>query len=404
MPKTWLRIALLNFFIAAVMGAILRYAFVEEISWLKYRPFQHGHSHVAMLGWLYLGLYALLVHAFLPEAKQADKFYRDNFLLTQLSVVGMLIAFPWQGYGGWSIAFSTMHGLLSYFFAWRLWQDSRDNQHISGFFARAALVFMLLSTLALWAMPIIMLKGLQGKAIYYMAVQFYLHFQFNGWFLFAGLALFFRLLENGQISLPARPVRWFFWLLAISCFLTYALAVAWSNPSAAIFALNSSGVVVQLIALLLIFMIIREAYPALNALLTGWSGFLIRFAGAGFALKILIQAAVVIPYLATVSYTIRGYVVGFVHLILLGVMTPLLLGFAARSGLLNLRAPIAKAGIILLLAGFLGSEALLFLQGTLLWGAKGFLPHYPEMLFGVSVLMPLGVGGLLAAAFWGGDK
>jgi hypothetical protein len=156
--------------------------------------------------------------------------------------------------------------------------------------------------------------------------------------------------------------------------------------------------------LLLIFMIIREAYPALNALLTGWSGFLIRFAGAGFALKILIQAAVVIPYLATVSYTIRGYVVGFVHLILLGVMTPLLLGFAARSGLLNLRAPIAKAGIILLLAGFLGSEALLFLQGTLLWGAKGFLPHYYEMLFGVSVLMPLGVGGLLAAAFWGGDK
>ncbi len=398
MPKTWLRIALFNFFIAAVMGATLRYAFIEEISWLKYRAFQHGHSHVAMLGWLYLALYALLVHAFLPAAKQADKFYRDNFILAQISVLGMLFAFPIEGYGGWSIAFSTIHGLASYFFAYRLWRDIRQNQGFSGFFARAALFFMLLSTLALWAMPAIMMGGLQGKAIYYMSVQFYLHFQFNGWFIFAGLALFFRLLEQGQVVLPHKPVRWFFWLLTASCFLTYALAVAWSNPSAAVFAFNSSGVMVQLAALLFFFAIIREAYPALKALLKGWSGFLIRFAFAGFVLKILIQAAVVIPYLATVAYTIRGYVVGFVHLILLGILTPFVLGYAGRSSLLNLRPPLTKTGIALLLAGFLSSEALLFFQGTLLWAAKGFLPHYHELLFLISVLMPTGVGLILAGA------
>ncbi|MCB0554497.1 MAG: hypothetical protein KDD02_13180, partial [Phaeodactylibacter sp.] len=97
MPKVWFRIALINFFIAAVMGAILRYAFVEEISWLKFRYFLHGHSHVAMLGWLYLGLYALLVHSFLPEVRQHSPFYRNNFIVAQASVVGMLIAFPIQG-------------------------------------------------------------------------------------------------------------------------------------------------------------------------------------------------------------------------------------------------------------------------------------------------------------------
>ncbi|MEZ4932236.1 MAG: hypothetical protein R2788_08975, partial [Saprospiraceae bacterium] len=60
--KTWLRIALLNFLLAAIMGALMRFAFVEEVRWMEYRFMVHGHSHTAMLGWIYLALYALLIH------------------------------------------------------------------------------------------------------------------------------------------------------------------------------------------------------------------------------------------------------------------------------------------------------------------------------------------------------
>ena len=199
MPKVWFRIALANFFIAAVMGVVLRYAFVEEISWLKFRYFLHGHSHVAMLGWVYLALYALLMGAFLSEEQQRSTFYRNVFLASQVAVIGMLISFPIQGYAPWPIAFSTLHGLASYFFAWRFWRDIRGQSGLPALFVKAALLFMLFSTLALWAMPPIMLLGLQQKAIYYMTVQFYLHFQFNGWFAFAVLALFFQLLESRHI-------------------------------------------------------------------------------------------------------------------------------------------------------------------------------------------------------------
>ena len=199
MSKVWFRVALFNFLIAAIMGVILRYAFVAELSWLKFRYFLHGHSHVAMLGWVYQALYALLLSAFLSEEQQRSGYYRDVFLLSQAAVIGMFIAFPIQGYAAWPIAFSTLHVLASYFFAWRFWKDIRGQGGLSVLFVRAALLFMLFSTLALWGMIPIMIFGYQQKIIYYMTVQFYLHFQFNGWFTFTVLSLFFQLLESRNV-------------------------------------------------------------------------------------------------------------------------------------------------------------------------------------------------------------
>jgi hypothetical protein len=57
-----------------------------------------------------------------------------------------------------------------------------------------------------------------------------------------------------------------------------------------------------------------------------------------------------------------------------------------------------RLGFACFVTGLLGSELLLFLQGTLLWASYGFLPLYYEGLFGVSVLIPL--GALLVV--WGG--
>ena len=391
MPKVWFRIALINFFIAAVMGAILRYAFVEEISWLKFRYFLHGHSHVAMLGWLYLGLYALLVHSFLPEVRQHSPFYRNNFIVAQASVVGMLIAFPIQGYGAWSIVFSTLHGLASYFFAYRFWKDMIKDGKASSRFVRTALLFMIFSTLALWAMPPIMLGGLQGKAIYYMTVQFYLHFQFNGWFIFAVLALFFKLLENHGISVATRPIFRFFWLLTVATLFTYALAVAWAEPLPAVFAINSLGVGLQLAALAFFAAIVMRSHQKIQEQLSGWGLLLIKIAFACFALTVLVQTAVIIPYIATVAYTIRNFVIGFIHLILLGIITQFVLGYGILNNLLSIRSSFTRMGLLLLLAGFFGSELLLFLQGTLFWAALGFVPFYYEGLFCISALIPVGI-------------
>ena len=142
--STWLRIALLNFLIAAIMGASMRYAFVEELRWMDYRNIMHGHSHVAMLGWIYMALYALLIHYFLPKEKQDSNFYKKLFWFTEMTVVGMAVAFPLQGYAGFSIVFSSLHIIASYLFIWRFLKDARalNKRNYSFRFVQLALWFM----------------------------------------------------------------------------------------------------------------------------------------------------------------------------------------------------------------------------------------------------------------------
>lgn len=390
MPVPLFRIALFFFLLAAGMGAVLRWAFVGELPGLAYRHWVHAHSHVAMLGWLYLALYALLLRAFVPASCPHQRFYRGNAALTILSVLGMAISFPLEGYGAWSGAFSAAHGLLSYAFAFRLLRDM-EAEGPARTFVRTALGFMVLSTLALWAMPVLILLGQQGKAIYYMAVQFYLHFQFNGWLLFACLALLFQWMQHRPIAVDTPAFRRFYTTLVLATLLTYALAIAWSTPGKAVFALNSLGVLLQLLALGYFALGMRRALPLLRPGTDGWSRLLLGAAAASFVLKMVIQSAVVIPYVATISFTIRNYVIGFIHLVLLGAVSFFLLVRAGEEGMLDLRAWSGRAGIILLLAGFAGSEALLFLQGTLFWANKGFLPGYYPLLWGVSMLIPVGV-------------
>ncbi len=393
MQKKWLTIALINLFIAACLGALMRYAFVEEVTWMNYRHIIHAHSHVAMLGWIYMGLYTFLIYIFLREEKQNALFYNKLFWLTQLSVIGMLIAFPIQGYAGWSIAFSVLHIVFSYIFVYRFWKDlgKQTEQLIySRLFVKTALLFMLLSTIALWGMGPIMAKGMKGSALYHGAIQFYLHFQFNGWFIFGLLALFFKLLENAQITLPKQTTT-FFWLLTSSCLLTYILAVTWSNPLPILFYINSVGVLLQFAALIVFLRIIKSLWGEIKQLSTKWINLLFGIAFISFVLKILIQTAVVIPYIATIGYTIRNYVVGFLHLLLLGLVTSFLVGLGTKYGFLIPQSRSAKIGIFLFLMGWIFTEILLFLQGTMFWGAMGFMPYYYALLFGCSMLLPIGI-------------
>ena len=393
MPRTWFNIALLNFFLAGCIGALLRFAFVEEISWLKFTNFLHAHSHMAMLGWVYLALYALILQLFLP-GKTHSPFYRRLFWFTQVTVIGMLVTFPIQGYALGSILFSSLHVILSYVFIYRFVKDTEDKKSISIRFIRFSLFFLVLSTLALWAMGLIIQQGLQGKAIYYSSVQFYLHFQFNGWFIFAIIGLFLHHLEINQIELPRKLLSSFL-LLTASCLLTYALAVTWTTPIPALFFINSLGVTIQFAALVFFIKFIRLNYHAIRPLFRHNTWLLMKIAFISFVLKILVQSAVVIPYIATIGYTIRNYVIGFLHLMLLGMVTHFLLGLAGNKELMRPDTKKAKTGLGLLMAGFILSESLLVIQGTLFWAAWGFIPCYYEMLSFVSALIPLGIFLLL---------
>lgn len=173
MNPSWYRIALSNFLIAALLGLTLRFAFIQEIPFFKYKNILHAHSHVAMLGWLYLGLYGLLVAHFVPKAREASRFYQRLFWLSQVSVWGMLFSFPVQGYGPLSITFSVLHIFCAYTFAANLWVDSKVYTGFSRLLLRTALAFMVLSTFGIWAMGPLMALGFKHSIWYHLAVQFF---------------------------------------------------------------------------------------------------------------------------------------------------------------------------------------------------------------------------------------
>ncbi|MBR9920234.1 MAG: hypothetical protein GYB31_05285 [Bacteroidetes bacterium] len=384
---------LLNFLLAAGIGALLRFVFVAEIPGLEFKHFLHAHSHVAMLGWLYLGLFLLLVQAFV---KANFKKYKILFWATQFSILGMLLTFPIQGYAGLSIAFSTAHILCSYLFVWFFVNDTGRafRRSTSGMFVITALVLMVVSTIALWGMAPVMILELQHKPLYYMLVQAFLHFQFNGWFTFAAIGLLFWYFESIGIAFERKQVKSFFFLLLVSCILTYFLAVTWANPRDFLFALNSLGAALQFLALVLFVRLIFNQRKPIQSKLQGvprLPSVLFKIAIFSFVMKILIQTVVIIPAIAQVTYTVRNFVIGFIHLILLGFVTAFVLFLAYSKKNLDLQSVWTRAGGWLYIGGFILSELLLFGQGAALWAGWGFMPAYYLILFGVSALIPIGI-------------
>lgn len=398
--RSWLRISLFNLLVAISIGALLRFAFVTEIGWMEFKNFLHAHSHVAMLGWVYLALFSLFIQSFLEPTFHNKTFYKVLFWGTQLTVLGMLVAFPLMGYAALSIFFSSLHVVFSYIFTWRFLKDLKatsPSNSISVKFIKTALFFMVFSTVALWAMAPIIILGYKGSSLYHMAIQFYLHFQFNGWFIFGVLGLFFKMLENYKIEIhnettQSETTQSFYRFLFISCFLTYALAITWSTPIDIIFWINSLGVAFQFAAIIYFLKIINQVKLPIMSKLNWWSLLLFKISFISFLLKVFIQTAILIPYIAIVAYTVRNFAMGFIHLMLLGVVTSFLFAFGNYQNLFNLKSILSKAGIVCFLIGFILSEFLLFFQGLLLWQAMGFLPFYYEGIFMASVLMPIGIG------------
>lgn len=384
--------ALLNFALAAIAGAIMRLAFVVELSWLDYKNLLHAHSHTAILGWATIGLFALILHRF-PNPDRNNKRFRILFLLLEIAVIGEAIDFALEGYAFWSILSSSLFVLLSYIFIISLLRDNglKALNSNSSLLARTALYFLLFSTLFIWSIGPIIATGLRFSQAFYLLVQAFLHFMINGWFIFGILALIFQLFESKDILMDRKKFRLFYGFLLVSAFLTYALAVAWADPKTWVFILNSLGVILQGIALVFFLIVVRPVWKELKEKMTRPAYFLLYLAIVAFVLKILMQTVVVLPSLATVAYTIRYFVIGFLHLILLGVISLGMLAIMLEFNLLGALKPLLRTALILICAGFIGSELLLFTQGTMAWGAMGLIPGYYTVLFIVTCFVPIGV-------------
>ena len=385
--RKWLLIGFIIFLFAGILGLTMRYIFVTEISFLKYKNVMHAHSHIAMMGWAYMLVTGGIMYFFDSEFK-LKRVARNTLFLNTIAVIGMTITFILQGYSVESISFSAMHLFTAYYFGiYVLIKLKGTKKSTPQRFLKWSIYWYLISSLGLLAMgPVSNILGAHHP-FYTGSIQFFIHFQFNGWFTFAALAILTKFLEQrGQTVVISNGI----WLLLIlSVTLTYLLSVTFSTPLDVLFYLNAAGVVLQGIAFVFILKAMLKGLKSIRFHSSVIRSLFILGIGS-LAAKVFIQLVVVIPFIAVISYTIHNYVIAFIHLIMLGSITFTISALLLEKGLIPLNK-MGKTGWIFLALGFLFTELILFGQGTLLWMGVGFIPKYYEILFGASILLPLGI-------------
>ncbi len=371
------------------MGLLLRGAFVWETEWIDYRNMLHGHSHVALLGWLYLGVFILIHAKLLPAKKKKRQIYIWLFWLTQFSVVGMAIAFPLQGYATYSISFSSLHILLSYIFCINVWKDHNRENYATSILLKTALILLFVSTIGVGLVAYVMSSGSGGGILYQLAIQFYLHLQFNGWLLFAVLALFFHRF-GAHLKIGESKFNRFYQLLLLGNLLSYALVIYWGYRWEVTYYVNAVAVVLQFIALIIISDPIRKRWIQLKAKLSSSQTTLLKLFILVFLTRTLFQLALVVPEMAEIAVLLRLFIIGFIHLNMLGFVTAYL-WLEYISAYKTQGGNLLQSGVVLLIVGFLSTELIMFLQGFYYWQELGKLPFFHEMLFYGSCILPISV-------------
>ncbi|MCW2119515.1 hypothetical protein [Flavobacterium sp. 7A] len=388
MKKHSFVICFANFFIASLMGLLLRWMYVSPIEGINFQFLMHGHSHVAMLGWVYMMLYCLIIYNFVPKEVQQKRIYNRLFWITEVAVIGMMLDFPAQGYAFISILFSTVHIFCSYYFARMIWREAKPTTFPEKKMLRTALLFMVFSTFGVWCLgPTVGLLG-KSSAFYQICIQYFLHFQFNGWFLFAVLALFFKQIK---LKIDEKKFRLFYNLFVIATVMTLALPVSWFFTNPVFYWINVVAVVIQLLAAILFIKNTRSQLQVFFGTLTSVEKIVYGFALFSLVLKIGIQLVVLVPELAQISHQIRDFVIGYIHLTMLGIITGFLFGFALQNKFLDIQNVFHKWGVMIVLIGFITTEILLFLQGFYFYYDMGLLPYYYLSLFIGSVPLAMGL-------------
>lgn len=386
--KTWILCCFFNFLIACVFGLLMRFMYLFPLDFLNYSFLLHAHSHVAMLGWVYMIVFVLIVHFFIPKEKSQKPIYNRLFWLTEFSVIGMMIAFPIQGYALFSIIFSTLHILFSYVFCRLVWKDCSKDKSLSQRLLLVSILFMILSTFGVWCLgPAVSTVGKQS-AFYQIAIQFFLHFQFNGWFILAVLALF---LKQFQDKIDEVKFKKFYFLMVVSTLLTVCFPVRWFIENDILSYINGLGVLMQLGAIIYFYKMLKPQIIDFKKTLNETTKMVYRLALCSLFLKVGIQLLTIFPNLAEVSHQIRNFVIGFIHLTTLGIITGFLFGILLQNKMLSANSKTLKIGVKCFILGYILTEVLLFLQGWFFFFGEGSIPGYFQCILIFSIFLVFGL-------------
>jgi len=387
--RKWLQISFFNLLLVALLGIVLRYKIAFSLPFINQGYFLHGHSHFAFAGWLTQTLMVLLL-AYLWNQGIENVFKKYRFLLyaNLVTAYGMLVTFPIQGYGPLSIGFSALSIIVSYLFAIHYWKDlNKLPAEVSHYWFKTAVAFNALSSLGVFGLAFIMATKNNHPAIYLSSIYFYLHFQYNGWFFFACMGLLCtQLIRYGVDNNKLKRV---YWLFALACVPAYMLSTLWLQLPTGVYMLAVIAVLMQIGGWLQLLQIVKPIHGTIKSSIPVIAYRVIILSGVALTIKLCLQAGSVIPSLSKLAFGFRPIVIGYLHLVLLGILTLFMIGYVLAANYISVNR-VTAAGLTLFVAGILFNEALLMTQGVADLSYRG-VPFIDSFLLLAALILFAGI-------------
>ena len=406
--KLWLKFSLLNLLIVALIGLLMRYKIGFEFPYLDQKHLQHSHSHFAFSGWITHTLMVLMIVFLEKRAKnivlqqaQDDRrnnkiehrfFKKYNSLLTAnlICAYGMLVFFIIQGYGLFSIIFSTASIVVSCVFAHYFVKDLKliSDEVLAKKWFKAALFFNVISSLGTFALAYMMVTKNIHQNEYLASIYYYLHFQYNGWFLFSCMGLLFSFLNlKSSENLLFKKT---FWLFFTSCIPAYFLSTLWLDLPIWIYLITVIAALIQVYAWFRFLIIIVKTKREFLQNFSFFLRYILLFVGFALSVKFLLQLGSTIPVLSKLAFGFRPIVIAYLHLVLLAIISLFLLFYIYANHLIQFNNQI-KRGVIIFSIGVLLNEIILAIQGIASFSYTP-IPFVNELLLGAAIVLVLGIG------------
>lgn len=370
---------------SAGAGMLIRYVQTFGISEFEIGKWVQGHSHVAFLGWGFLGVMHLLNQKAQFIFQKWDVIF---YTVLIISLLGMMVSFPLFGYKLIPILFLVIFLLASYGILIRFYQHLKKYKIAERNWFTSALFYYFLSSVVIWIIPVVI--ATYGKStLYYNLIYFYLHFLYNGFFTFALWGLLFQKLGNNSNLIPQKIFKTFFLLMQITVIPTYILSLYWNPVSNVMQFVGILSATFQLIAVFILFRQLLRQTEILN------KNFFFLLVVGIFGDKILMQFLSSFYELANKAIALKSYfVVGYLHWFTIGFLTFSLIWLSD-----SLKNKLGKVGFVLLVMGFFVTEIILFYKGIAILMDWNFnlLPF--SGLFHGSVLLFIGILILFIKSF-----
>lgn len=387
--RVW-QLSLISFIIAAFTGFLYRYGMFWPLpDSLGFANIRHAHSHLMFFNWVVPPVMVWMATAVADTKDQNDFSRRYGVCLYTMLFLGFLSYPFFLLYGYHSVPVGTaslplaaiISGLVMitwYWFALIYYLDRRNKTAtLSLTFFDAALIALIVSSLGAWVVSVFQFTDIDSPLISSAMTHFFLGTFTEGWVVLGVLGMLWHragikhlLLESGWLYLPI--------LFGAMLIFPFSLNRSLLTPAMLITA-NTGLVLIAAGMAINLWFLMKE-----NIL----RGFVLKAVAVLIGVKIVFQLIAVLPF--GIWPGEHGLRVLYLHLLLLGIVTPLLVDFFHVN-----RDEIAKFLFTITIVFVL--ITLLFLSGY--WPAALSVPNVYHWVMLAAFLPGLPVVWLLAKTF-----